>query len=153
MVLTVRNQANWLGPISNPKGITSSTGRPARDACSRQASALGASNSQNECLPSAVTWLRIHCIPSLPHSVTTLRPTASSCSEVKGGNVRVTRKRGIGNLPFRGNGLFTAYSDSAPACCQGHPSGGVVVCDLLCVSVGSMCLCGGFASKVGEADG
>ena len=45
---------NVPGPISIPIGRTSSTGRPDRRACSRHESASGASNSQNECLPSAV---------------------------------------------------------------------------------------------------
>ena len=56
---------NVPGPISIPIVMTSSTGRPVRRACSRQASLFGASNSQNECLPSAVRWLRIHSTPGI----------------------------------------------------------------------------------------
>src|SRR5215813_8836348 len=45
---------NCSGPMSIPMHRTSSTGKPARWACSRHASTLGASNSQKERLPSAV---------------------------------------------------------------------------------------------------
>ena len=51
---TAIDYLNIPGPISIPIGMTSSTGRPARRACSRHEFASGASNSQNECLPSAV---------------------------------------------------------------------------------------------------
>src|SRR4051812_26775721 len=57
----VARHQSVTGPMSKPIATTSSTGRFASRACVRQLSASGASSSQNECAPSLVMWLRIHC--------------------------------------------------------------------------------------------
>src|SRR5689334_12807653 len=72
----VSSQPRCAGPISAPSGTTSSTGSPATLAWVRQASALGASSSQKECLPSAVRWLLIHCTPTSSPALTTFRATS-----------------------------------------------------------------------------
>src|SRR3954468_16505523 len=57
----VARHQSVTGPMSKPIGTMSSTGRFANWAWVRQLSASGASSSQNECAPSFVMWLRIHC--------------------------------------------------------------------------------------------
>src|SRR5687768_7188992 len=75
--------------------MISSTGMPALRACSRTTASLAASYSQNENLPSAVMCERIQLIPiSLP-TLADFTRTASSCSGVSGGSVRVIMNRGI----------------------------------------------------------